>query len=28
VRKMIEQFRAPIGDEDANRIIEYLATDY
>ena len=28
VRKMIDQFGAPIGDEDANRIIEYLATHY
>lgn len=28
VRKMIDQFGAPIGEEDANRIIEYLATHY
>jgi hypothetical protein len=28
VRKMIDQFGAPIGDDDANRIIEYLATHY
>ena len=28
VRKMIDQFGAPIGEEDANRIVEYLATHY
>lgn len=28
VRKMIDQLGAPIGDDDANRIIEYLATHY
>ena len=28
VRKMIDQFGAPIGEDDANRIIEYLATHY
>jgi mono/diheme cytochrome c family protein len=28
VRKMIDQFGAPIGKDDADRIIEYLATHY
>ena len=28
VRKMIDQFGAPIGEEDAQRILEYLATHY
>jgi len=28
VRKMIDQFHAPIDDADADRIIEYLATYY
>ena len=28
VRKMIDQFGAPIGEDDANRIVEYLATHY
>ena len=28
VRKMIDQFGAPIGKDDAERIIEYLATHY
>ena len=28
VRKMIDQFHAPIADADADRIIEYLATHY
>ena len=28
VRKMIDQFGAPIGEDDANQIIEYLATHY
>jgi hypothetical protein len=28
VRKMIDQFHAPIDDADADRIIEYLATHY
>jgi len=28
VRKMIDQFGAPIGEADANRIVEYLATHY
>jgi sulfite dehydrogenase (cytochrome) subunit B len=28
VRKMIDQFGAPIGADDANRIVEYLATHY
>ena len=28
VRKMIDQFGAPIDEDDANRIIEYLATHY
>jgi sulfite dehydrogenase (cytochrome) subunit B len=28
VRKMIDQFGAPIGEEDASRIVEYLATHY
>jgi hypothetical protein len=28
VRKMIDQFGAPIGEEDANRIVEYLAAHY
>jgi sulfite dehydrogenase (cytochrome) subunit B len=28
VRKMIDQFGAPIGEEDATRIVEYLATHY
>ena len=28
VRKMIEQFGAPIEEEDARRIVEYLATNY
>ncbi|HKQ16571.1 MAG TPA: cytochrome c [Steroidobacteraceae bacterium] len=28
VRKMIDQFGAPISEEDANRIVEYLAAHY
>ena len=28
VRKMIDQFHAPIDEADADRIIEYLATHY
>jgi len=28
VRKMIDQFGAPTGEDDANQIIEYLATHY
>jgi mono/diheme cytochrome c family protein len=28
VRKMIDQFGAPIGAEDAQRILDYLATNY
>jgi sulfite dehydrogenase (cytochrome) subunit B len=28
VRKMVDQFGAPIGKEDADRIIEYLASNY
>ena len=28
VRKMIDQFHAPIDDADAERIVEYLATYY
>ena len=28
VRKMIDQFGAPIGEDDAKRIVEYLATNY
>jgi mono/diheme cytochrome c family protein len=28
VRKMIDQFGAPIGEEDAKSILEYLATNY
>jgi len=28
VRKMIDQFGAPISAEDADRIVEYLATQY
>jgi sulfite dehydrogenase (cytochrome) subunit B len=28
VRKMIDQFGAPISEEDAQRILDYLATNY
>ncbi len=28
VRKMIDQFGAPISEDDANRIVEYLANNY
>ena len=28
VRKMIDQFGAPIGEDDAKRIVEYLANNY
>lgn len=28
VRKMIDQFGAPIGEEDAQRIMDYLAINY
>ena len=28
VRKMIDQFGAPIGEDDAQRILDYLANNY
>ena len=28
VRKMIDQFGAPISEDDAKRIVDYLATNY
>jgi hypothetical protein len=28
VRKMIDQFGAPISEEDAQRILDYLASNY